>query len=900
MSIYGLDRIFRPKSIALIGASETEGSIGHTLMTNLRSANVREGLFPVNPKRSSILGVPAFPSVRNIGRPVDLAVIATPIRTVPDLVHECAEAGVGGAIIISAGGKEAGEIGRKIESEIAARCEGTGLRIIGPNCMGIICSEPGMNASFAASSPLPGKLAFISQSGAICAAILDISSKEGIGFHTFVSIGSMLDVDFGDLVNYLGNDADVSSIVLYIESLTNIRKFMSAARAVSRVKPIVVLKSGRSPAGARAAGSHTGAMTGEDSVYDAAFKRAGIVRVDTIGELFDCAELLAKQPIPSGTGLAVITNGGGPGVMAVDALAEHGLEPVPLSSDTRDRLDRVLPPFWSRGNPVDILGDAPARRWKDALEICLAAPEIHALVIIFVPQGLSDGLDIARTLAEYLDGNAHPPVFAVWMGGDGQEEARQVLNRASIPTYETPERAVDAFRYMVSYARNLEMLQEIPPKLETVLSLDRPRVSALLQEALKNGERHLTEDASKEILQAYGIPVNSTLTADSADEAVRAAQRVGYPVVMKILSPQILHKTDARGVQLNLRSDEDVRSAFDRVTANAVAFHPEAEIRGVTVQAMLRKPDYELIIGSRQDRDFGPIILFGMGGILTEILKDHAIALPPLNRLLARRLMEETRVSRLLKGYRDRPPANLRLLEEILIRVSHLVTDHPEIVELDINPVILTGDQAFGVDARVIIAPTTAVSPEHMVIRPYPNEYEHTITTAAGIEIFIRPIKPEDAPLLVDLFHALSRESVYYRFFSPLKRIPQTMLARFTQIDYDRDVALVALDVGGDHDKMLGVARLMGDPDGKAAELAVAVGDPWQGKGIGAALMRDLLRVAGERRMEKLWGIVLAENTHMLTLARKTGFRVSFDRGEGRYRIDLELGLREGDPRPAP
>jgi acetyltransferase len=391
--------------------------------------------------------------------------------------------------------------------------------------------------------------------------------------------------------------------------------------------------------------------------------------------------------------------------------------------------------------------------------------------------------------------------------------------------------------------------------------------------------------------------VNATLTAASADEAVRAAQRVGYPVVMKILSPQILHKTDARGVQLNLRSDEDVRSAFDRVTANAKAFNPAAEIRGVTVQTMLRKPDYELIIGSRQDRDFGPVILFGMGGILTEILKDHAIALPPLNRLLARRLMEETRVSRILKGYRDRPPANLRLLEEILIRVSHLVTDHPEIVELDINPVILTGEQAFGVDARVIIASTTAVSPEHMVIRPYPNEYEHAVTTAAGMEIFIRPIKPEDAPLLVDLFHSLSRESVYYRFFSPLKRIPQAMLARFTQIDYDRDVALVALDVGEDHEKMLGVARLMGDPDGKAAELAVAVGDPWQGKGIGAALMRDLLRIAGERRMEKLWGIVLAENTQMLALARKTGFRVSFDRGEGRYRIDLEL--HEGGPRPA-
>ena len=889
MSIYGLERIFRPKSVALVGASETEGHIGHTLMTNLRDGDPLE-LFPVNPNRTSILGTPAYPSIREIGRPMDLAVIATPIRTVPGIVRECAEAGVGGAIVISAGGKEVGEEGRRIEAEIAAQCGRTGLRIIGPNGMGIICAEPRLNASFAASCPQPGKLAFISQSGAICAAILDISIQEGIGFHTFVSIGSMLDVDFGDLVNYLGNDPDVSSIVLYIESLTNIRKFMSAARAVSRVKPIVVLKSGRSRAGARAASSHTGAMAGEDSVYDAAFKRAGIVRVDTIEELFDCAELMAKQPIPTGPGLAVMTNGGGPGVMAADALAAHGLEPVALSPATLDRLNRVLPPFWSRANPVDILGDAPPRRWKEAMEICLSAPEIHALVIIFVPQGLSDGQKIARALAGQLEKKPHPPVFAVWMGGDAQEPARQILNRASIPTYETPERAVEAFRHMHAYARNQEMLQEIPPKLATVLKLDRDRVSSLLQDSLKAGESHLTESSSKEILDAYGIPVTPTIVATSADDAVRAARDIGYPVVMKILSPQILHKTDARGVQLNLRSDEVVRGAFERITANARAFEPEAEIQGVTVQAMLRRPDYELIIGSRQDRDFGPVILFGMGGIMTEVLKDHAIALPPLNRLLARRLMEGTRVSRLLEGYRDRPPANLPLLEEILIRVSHLVTDHPEIVELDINPVILSGDRAFGVDARLVIAPAAAPSPSHLVISPYPNEYEHAATTPGGVPVFIRPIKPEDAPLLVELFHSLSRESVYYRFFSPLKQMPSKMLARFTQIDYDRDIALVALDSRKDRGKMLGVARLMGDPDGKVGELAVLVGDRWQGKGIGASLMEDLLRVARERSMKRIWGIVLTENTQMLALARKAGFRVAFERGSGRYRIDLDLG----------
>ena len=889
MSIRGLDRIFHPKGIALIGAGERPGTIGRTLMDNLLAGDLRGAVFAVNPAHDRVMGIPAYASVRDIDRPVDLAVIATPIRTVPGIVRECAQAGVGGVVIISAGGKEIGEEGRRIESEIALQCGKSGLRIIGPNCMGIICSRPRMNASFAAATPLPGRLAFVSQSGAICAAILDLSFDQGVGFHSFVSIGSMLDVDFGDLIDYLGNDPEAAGIVLYIEHLTNVRKFMSAARAVSRVKPIVVLKSGRSRAGARAAGSHTGAMAGEDAVYDTAFKRAGILRVDTIAELFDCAELVAKQPLPAGSGLAVITNGGGPGVMAADALASRGLEPVALEPDTLARLDGILPPFWSRGNPVDLLGDATAERWRAALEVCLSAREIHALVIIFVPQGLSNGMEIAAALAAFLEKKPHPPVFAVWMGGGGQGPARRLLNEAGIPTYETPERAVDAFCHIHAYARNLEMLQEVPPRLETALELDRPGADLLIQRSLGGDTPPLTEPDAKGLLAAYGIPVNPTEPAASAEEAVRAARRIGFPVAMKILSPDILHKTDARGIQLNLRSEDAVKAAFERITENARAYKPDAKILGVTVQTMLRRPDYELIIGCRHDRDFGPVILFGMGGIMTEILQDHALALPPLNRLLARRLMEETRVSRLLEGYRGRPPANRGLLEEILIRVSHLVTDFPEIVELDINPLILIGEQAFGVDARVLVRPAAASSPAHLVISPYPNEHERSLTTSGGIPIFVRPIKPEDADLLEALFGSLSRESVYYRFFSPLKQISPKMMARFTQIDYDRDIALVALDRREPCERMLGVARLMGDPDGRTAELAVTVGDPWQGKGIGAALMTALLDIARGRGMERLWGMVLPENTQMLALARKAGFRVSFARGDGRYRIDLDL-----------
>jgi acetyltransferase len=699
----------------------------------------------------------------------------------------------------------------------------------------------------------------------------------------------MLDVDFGDLVNYLGDDSQVSSIVLYIENLTNIRKFMSAARAVSHVKPIVVLKAGKSMAGARAASSHTGAIAGEDVVYDAAFKRAGIVRVDTIEELFDCAELMAKQPIPKGSGLAIITNGGGPGVMAADALSTHGLEPVSLAAETMKSLNDFFPPFWSRANPIDILGDASPERWRRALEVCFEAHEINALVIIFVPQALSNAVNVAEAVVNLLYEKPHPPLFAVWMGGENVEQGIQILNDAGIPTYETPERAVSAFMYMHSYAKNLEISQEIPPKLPSSMEFDQSSAKRIVEAALREENRILTEAESKALLDAYGIPVNRTEVANSPDEAVRLAEEMGYPVALKLHSRNITHKSDAHGVELNLRSREDVESAFSRITASAHLYNPKAELLGVTVQPMLNRPDYELILGSKRDADFGPVILFGMGGIMTEVLRDQSGTLPPLNRLLARRLMENTRVYKMLRGYRNRPAARLDLLEEILIRLSQLVTDFPEIAELDINPMILVENQACAVDARVIIKPSEVPSPEHLVISPYPGQYETTFITKGGIEIFIRPIKPEDAPLLVELFHTLSKESIYYRFFRPMKSLPPDMLAYFTQIDYDRDMALVALDQAQPKERMLGVARIMSFPDGKTAEIAVAVGDPWQGKGIGAALMDRLIAIAKERGKETLCGWVLGENTQMLALARKLGFKISWDLEGHQYDIETDL-----------
>ncbi|MCP4577685.1 MAG: bifunctional acetate--CoA ligase family protein/GNAT family N-acetyltransferase [Deltaproteobacteria bacterium] len=888
MTIYNLDKVFKPRSVGVIGASDKKNSIGHALIQNIQKGGYIGKIFPINAKHRVISDLTAYPAIGDVGQSVDLAVIATPIKTVPSIIGECVRAGVGGAIIISAGGKETGRKGAEIEAEIKKEADKGSLRIIGPNCVGVISSKANLYATFANRMPLPGKMAFISQSGALVGAILDLSLKKQIGFSHFVSVGSMLDADFGDLIDYLGNDRDVSSIVLYMEGVTYPRKFMSAARAVSRVKPIIVLKSGRSAAGAKAAASHTGSMAGEGAIYDAAFKRAGIVRVDTIEELFDCAELVAKQPVPKGSGVAVITNAGGPGVMAADALAKFGLEPVSLRPETKKELDELLPSFWSRGNPIDILGDATPERYRRAAEVCVSAPEINGLVIVFVPQAVSDAADVAAILSEILRGKSYP-VFAVWMGGESVEKGREIFSKAGIPTYETPERAIKSFMVMDSYAHNLELLQQTPPKLHRKLKFDKEKAAAIVTGTFSKKERFLTEIESKEELSAYGIPVNQTGLAASADEAVHMAREIGYPVAMKIYSKDISHKSDANGVQLNLLGEENIRETFTKIMADAHAYNPEAELTGVTIQSMVDRTDYELILGSKKDPLFGPVILFGMGGIMTEILKDQAIAFPPLNRLLARRLMEGTRVFQLLKGYRNRPCADLERLEEILIGLSQLVIDFPDIAELDINPLILTKEGPCAVDARVIIRPSEMASPPHLVISPYPDQYEVSRQIKGGPDLFIRPIKPEDAPLLLEFLQGLSRESIYYRFFSPLKSFSKKMLGRFTQIDYDRDMALVAMEKSQSEGKILGVARLMSKAGGIEPEFAVVVGDSWQGKGIGAALMEHLIAIAKERGVPSIWGFVLAENTHMVALARKLGFSISRVPGENQYELKIDL-----------
>lgn len=888
MSIENLDRIFKPKSIAVVGASERKGSVGAALMQNLIERGFPGDIYPINPRHKKVWRKPAVASIAELDTRVDLALIALPIASAPQVVSECAEAGVGGAVIISSGGKEIGEKGRAIEAAIRKEARDSKLRIIGPNCVGVIATQSKLNASFANQMPLAGKMAFISQSGAICTAVLDLSIKENIGFSYFVSLGDMLDVDFGDMIDFLGGQGDVSSIVMYVESLSRFRKFMSAARAVSRVKPIIALKAGRTRAGALAAASHTGAMAGEDSVYDAAFRRAGILRVKTFEELLDCAELLSKQPRPKKPGLAIITNAGGPGVMAADTLADYGCDPVPLSDETMGKLNAILPPHWSRRNPIDMLGESTPETYCQAVDICIQAEEVDGILIMSAPQALTDTAAVAASLIDLIK-DKPLPIFTSWVGGPDMRRGDEIFNQAGIPTFDTPERAVRAFMDLYRYSENIEMLQQIPSRLSRRLEFDRDAGRQMVENALRQSHLQLTEAESKSLLAAYGIPVNPVKRAATIEAAVQHACDTGFPVVLKIDSRDITHKSDAGGVFLHLADEYAVRRAFNKAVENAKVYCPEARIEGVTIQPMASSADYELILGIKKDRDFGPVILFGMGGVFTEVLEDHAIAFPPLNRLLAHKLIEQTRVCRLLKGYRNSPPADMNALEEILIRLAQLATDFSEIEELDINPLMVTPQGQLAVDARVLLKPSLTPAPLHLSISPYPAQYETNVRTDTGTDIFVRPIRPEDAPLLSALLSSFSPRSIYMRFFTPLKHFPHRMLARFTQIDYDREIALVAFNRSDPDEKLLGVGRVITERNQKNAEFAVMVSDAWQGKGIGAALLKRCLAIAAEHHIEKVWGTVLSENVQMLALGRKLGFNIKRSPDAGEYELSMRL-----------
>jgi acetyltransferase len=869
---HSLDPIFQPRSVAVVGASVTPGSIGSILIRNLLENPFGGVVYPVNPNRRSVHGVYCYPDVAAVPEVADLAVIATPAATVPGLIKDCVVRGIPSAIIISAGFSELGGAGRELEAKVREASAGK-IRIIGPNCLGVIHPPSNLNASFAASMARKGKVALLSQSGAICASILDWAEEKHIGFSSFVSVGSMIDVDFADLIDYFADDPHTRSIILYMESIGKVRKFLSAARSISRTKQVIVVKAGRHEAGARAAASHTGALAGADAVFDAALRRAGILRVTSIPDLFNMSEILSLQPPPRGPALAVITNAGGPGVMATDALMLEGGELARLSPDTLAALDAALPPFWSHANPIDLLGDATAQRYRLAVDLCARDGTVQGLLVLLTPQAMTDPTATARSLVPYAR-LENKPILACWLGGAGVREGRQILDQAGIPTFNSPEAAIRAFLHMVGYRRSQELLYETPGALPDDWKPDTQRVASQIQAARAAGKTLLTEAESKEVLSAYGLPVTRTVACRSADEAARAAHEIGYPVVLKLLSSTITHKSDVGGVQLDLGDEQAVRTAFETIRANMHRLGQPEGFAGVTVQPMIRDEGLELIFGSSVDRQFGPVILFGAGGMLVDIFQDRALALPPLNRTLARRLMERTRIARAFLGVRGQKPINTELLETLLVHFSQLIVDWPEIQEIDINPLLAGPEGVIALDARVLLTPPDQPASERprLAIHPYPNQYTAPFRLKDGTELMVRAISPEDEPLIIELHASHSEHTIRMRFFSLVKKLTRDSLIRLCHLDYDREIALVAVLRDEGQSRILGVSRYYLDPEMGTAEFALVVRDSCHRQGLGRHLMKRLIAIARERGISRLEGEVLVENAPMLALTRSLGF----------------------------
>lgn len=885
-----LDAMFAPKSVALIGATETAGSVGRTILENLRTTDFGGPIYPVNPNRRTVLGIKALARIGEVPTPVDLAVIATPAATVPGIIVECVEAGVKGAVIISAGFKETGETGRELERQVLAQARRGKMRIIGPNCLGVMLPHAGLNATFAAGMARPGNVGFISQSGALCTAILDWSFRENVGFSAFVSVGSMLDVGWGDLLYWLGDDPHTRSIVIYMESIGDARAFLSAAREVTLTKPIVVIKVGRTAAAAKAAASHTGSLTGSDEVLDAAFRRVGVLRVDTIAELFDMAEVLGKQPRPRGPRLAIITNAGGPAALATDMLIRSGGEIAALSDESRRSLDALVPLHWSRGNPVDLLGDADAERYARALEIVARDPGNDGVLAILTPQAMTDAAATARRLSAFaaLEGK---PLLASWMGAESVAEGNAILNRTNIPTYAFPDTAARAFASMWRYSHSLDALYEIPA-LTPDLAVSREQAGKIIDHVRAAGRTLLTEVESKKILAAYAIPTVATHCAQSEDRAVEIARDLGGPVVLKLHSKTITHKSDIGGVKLNLHDEPSIRRAFQEIETAAHAHAAAHDFLGVTVQPMIARAGFELILGSSTDAQFGPVLLFGAGGELVEIFQDRALGLPPLNATLARRMMERTRIFTALGGVRGHPPVDLAALAGLLVRFSQLVVEQPWISEIDINPLLVTGGDFLALDARVVLHASRLAETDlpRPAIRPYPAHYVSHWELRDGTPVTIRPIRPEDEPLLVAFHRTLSAESVHLRYFGQLALDQRTTHQRLRRVcfnDYDREIALVAERGHGSSREIIGIGRLSKAHGLDEAEFALVISDQWQRHGLGTRLLALLVTIARAEKLLRLTASLLPENRAMLAVARKCGFELRQSGLEGAWKAEL-------------
>ncbi|MBV8508076.1 MAG: bifunctional acetate--CoA ligase family protein/GNAT family N-acetyltransferase [Alphaproteobacteria bacterium] len=879
MSIRNLDKLFKPRSVALIGATSRPGSVGAVVARNLHRAGFAGQLMFVNPHHHAIEELDVYPTVPSLPHPVDLAVIVTPPETVPRLIGELAEHGTRAAVIVTAGFDELGQHGCAVQQAALDAAKPHLLRIVGPNCVGIMVPGIGLDATFSHLAAPAGDIAFVSQSGAMITAMLDWAVPRGIGFSHVVSVGDMADVDFGDMLDYLAADPQTRAILLYAEGVTHGRKFMSAARAASRLKPVLVLKAGRSNAGARAATSHTGVLAGADSVYDAAFRRAGMLRVATMAELFDAAETLALTREQVGERLAILTNGGGAGVLATDALIAANGRLASLSEDTITELNRVLPATWSHGNPVDIIGDASGERYAEAMAALIRDPEVDAILVINCPTALAESEEAAAAVINVIT-DAEPGalrgrnVITAWLGEHSARAARQRFAEARVATYETPDNAVAGFMHRVCHRRNQELLMETPPARADAFQPDLDAVRHVITTALANGNSWLNPEEAGAILRAYSIPFVADYAAGSPDEAAAVATSIGFPVALKIRSPDIIHKTDVGGVALGLGDAERVRREASAMLERVRAVRPEARLDGFVLQPMISRPGAaELLIGLVDDPVFGPLVAFGQGGTAVEIVRDSSLEFPPLNPLLTRRLMARTRVWQLLLGYRGKPPADLDAIVEVLSRVSQLATDHPEIRELDINPLLADAAGAIALDARVRIASPRDPGTARLAIAPYPQDLASTEVLRDGTALRVRPLRAEDEPLLHDLAANMRAEDLRLRFFTPVRGLTHTVAARLSQLDYDREMALLAEREG----TALGVAHFFADPDRLRAEYAIAVRSDWKGRGIGFLLMNRLIVIAGQWGIGELVGEVLRENQPMLQMCRELGFAIAPD-----------------------
>ena len=881
MNSHYLTSLFTPGSIALFGASDREDSVGGIVFKNLLDSDFKGQIYAINPARDVVQGQPAYKSLDEIDGPIELAVVATPAASVPGIVQACGERGIQMMLILSAGFRETGAAGRQLEDRVTQMAGRYGIRIMGPNCLGIIRPDIGLNITFGNNDAQPGNLALVSQSGAICTAILDWAAVNEIGFSAVVSTGIAADLDFGDYLDYLATDPKTKAILLYIEGVYDSRRFMSSLRAAARVKPVIALKVGRHAAGAEASASHTGALVGSDDTFSAALSRSGVLRVETVGQLFSAARALSSiQHRQRAERLVIITNGGGPGVMAADRAVDQGIELSSLSDDTIARLNEVLPSVWSHSNPVDIIGDAPPERYKQTLDICLADPNIDGAVVILTPQAMTRPTEVAQAVIDAARENGKP-VMTSWMGGAQIAGARKLFNAAHVPNYTTLENAIDAFSYLARYNRNQRMLLQTPQRLSRGKKAPDTDGARLIIESVLDEQRHtLTEPESMAVLNAFHIPTVRNGIARSANEALVVAESIGFPVAMKVLSTDITHKSDAGGVRLNINSAHEVRSVYRQLIDEVQSKVPNATISGVTIEKMYRSSNgRELMIGIIRDPVFGPVISFGSGGTMVEIMGDSVISLPPLNRRLTTDLINRTRVSKMLGKFRNMPAVDLEQLIDVLLSVSGIACELPWVQEMDINPLIIDDKGIVAVDARIMVdypEPSTDRY-HHLAIHPYPTRLVKNAQLNDGTDIVIRPIRPEDAEIEAKFVRELSKESKYFRFMNSIQELSQEMLVRLTQIDYHNEMALIAVRPLEDGEDQIGVARYSTNVDRKSCEFALVVADKWHGKGIAHLLMRNLMEVARDRELEIMEGQVLSDNKRMLELMKSLKFKIEMD-----------------------